>query len=191
MGLDMYLRAEKYVSGYEFRGEEAVADFKRLVEQLGAEGIVDPDTPSATVSFTCAYWRKANQIHSWFVQNVQDGEDECKPYAVSREQLMELRDLCKEILGFPTVEEPVTVGIGADGQVMKDKTQRGAAIHPDFIDKAAELLPTASGFFFGGTEYDHWYRQDLESTVEQIQRVLDATDGENEDAWWLEYQSSW
>ena len=25
-----------------------------------------------------AYWRKANAIHSWFVENCQDGVDECQ-----------------------------------------------------------------------------------------------------------------
>ena len=30
------------------------------------------------------YWRKANQIHKWFVDNVQGGIDDCRPYPVSQ-----------------------------------------------------------------------------------------------------------
>lgn len=30
------------------------------------------------------------------------------------------------------------------------------------ISKAQELLPTTEGFFFGSTEYEDWYKQDLE-----------------------------
>ena len=35
------------------------------------------------------YWRKANQIHKWFVDNVQDGVDDCGEYKVTKEQLIE------------------------------------------------------------------------------------------------------
>ena len=33
------------------------------------------------------YWRKSNQIHQWFVQNVQGGTDNCAEYSVSLDQL--------------------------------------------------------------------------------------------------------
>lgn len=48
-----------------------------------------------------AYWRKANAIHKWFVDNVQGGVDECQRSYVSREQLTALRDLCKSVLEKP------------------------------------------------------------------------------------------
>jgi hypothetical protein len=51
---------------------------------------------------------------------------------------------------------------------------------------AHELLPTQEGFFFGGTDYDEWYVQDLKDTVMQIDRALGL--GEE---WNFEYQSSW
>lgn len=41
------------------------------------------------------YWRKENHIHNWFVNNIQNGEDDCGKYQVTREQLRELIDLCK------------------------------------------------------------------------------------------------
>jgi hypothetical protein len=43
--------------------------------------------------FSC-YWRKANQIHAWFVDNVQGGVDECELTEVSAEQLEKLLNLC-------------------------------------------------------------------------------------------------
>jgi cysteine desulfurase len=50
------------------------------------------------VSIVAVYWRKANQIHAWFVQNVQEGVDECERHWVPREKLVELRDLCLDVL---------------------------------------------------------------------------------------------
>jgi hypothetical protein len=49
------------------------------------------------VTFQVAYWRKANQIHKWFVDNVQDGEDDCREYSVDREQLQKLLDTCTKV----------------------------------------------------------------------------------------------
>ena len=44
------------------------------------------------------YWRKANQIHKWFVDNVQDGVDDCGDYKVTKEQLIELHNRCNQVL---------------------------------------------------------------------------------------------
>jgi hypothetical protein len=44
------------------------------------------------------YWRKANAIHGWIVQNVQDGKDECQQYIFSKEKMTELLELCYTVL---------------------------------------------------------------------------------------------
>lgn len=45
------------------------------------------------------YWRKANAIHNWFVENVQDGEDDCEYHRpVTKEDLETLFELCREVL---------------------------------------------------------------------------------------------
>ena len=45
------------------------------------------------------YWRKANAIHKWFVDNVQDGIDDCRCHRpVTKEDLKTLADLCKGVL---------------------------------------------------------------------------------------------
>lgn len=60
------------------------------------EGIFEQDGENAREQVI--YWRKSNQVHNWFVVNAQDGEDNCQPHSVSREQLEELRDLCRTVL---------------------------------------------------------------------------------------------
>lgn len=103
MGLDMYLRAQHYVSGYKHASTEGErSEYQRLVEQFGVADFISPDTPSATVEFVVAYWRKAHTIHQWFVTQVQDGKDECLPHYVRREKLEELRAACLLALGRPT-----------------------------------------------------------------------------------------
>lgn len=105
MGLDMYLQAEKYVhkADVDWRGKTRKVKpnkaYKQIIKAMGAEGFADTDDfSSLTVKLNVGYWRKANAVHQWFVNNVQDGEDDCKPYYVTNEQLTELRDICQRIL---------------------------------------------------------------------------------------------
>lgn len=53
---------------------------------------------------------------------------------------------------------------------------------------AKTILPTRGGFFFGDTEYGDWYMQDIDSTIEQIDKILKETDFSTEA---LYYVSSW
>jgi hypothetical protein len=50
-----------------------------------------------TIAINVCYWRKANEIHNWFVQNIQNGEDDCNSYFIPREKLKELVNLCKTV----------------------------------------------------------------------------------------------
>jgi len=51
------------------------------------------------------YWRKANAIHKWFVDNVQGGIDECHQVYVSREQLEQLLGLVNDVIENPLLAE--------------------------------------------------------------------------------------
>lgn len=37
--------------------------------------------------------------------------------------------------------------------------------------KAQDLLPTTDGFFFGSTDYDEWYYEDLQKTVDMLKDI--------------------
>ena len=96
MGLDMYLYAEKNVSGYRFQPEQEQEEYREVINAVHAN-FASAESPSADITVTVSYWRKANAIHDWFVRNVQDNEDNCRKYYVSRKQLQELRDSCVEV----------------------------------------------------------------------------------------------
>jgi hypothetical protein len=98
MGLDMYLMAEKHISGYSFTEPTEREQYKTVIDTMGATEIANMDSPSADITVTALYWRKQNAIHNWFVENVQDGSDDCKKYYVSREGLKVLRDICVQVV---------------------------------------------------------------------------------------------
>lgn len=157
MGLDMFLNARRRI--YPWRSHEE----SELVQQISAvfpelKGARDFDmgfgVGNQEISAAIGYWRKANHIHRWFVDHVQDGQDDCNAWPVSRERLTELKETCERVIGFRHL--------------------------------ANELLPTASGFFFGRTDYDEPYYADIEHTLKVIDYALSLPD-----QWDLEYQASW
>jgi len=104
MGLDQYLYAKKYLSNSEWQDKKIRQQFNDVVEACNASNVMTKAyLPSASVKFQVGYWRKANQVHDWFVTNCQDGQDDCHEYMVNREQLEELRDLCQRVLDNHTL----------------------------------------------------------------------------------------
>ena len=140
MGLDMYLSKRTYVKNWNYQKDE---EKHKVTVKLNGKSRKDikPKRISHIVE-EVGYWRKANQIHSWFVENIQDGRDECQESYVSLERLTELRDLCKEVVRYKNSE---------------------------FNN---DNLPTSSGFFFGGTEYDEYYYEDCKETIKILDTIL-------------------
>jgi len=97
MGLDMYLTASKYVGRWSHADEKEKKAYDAIAKAAGLGGFVCKESPSLVVEMTAAYWRKANAIHGWFVENVQSGEDNCARYYVSRDNMQELVKLCKKV----------------------------------------------------------------------------------------------
>lgn len=97
MGLDMYLQATKFFSDSSSEGQKEKNTFNKIIEAVDYSYFSE-NFPFCTVSVTVAYWRKANAIHKWFVDNVQNGEDDCGDYSVSREQLESLISICNKVL---------------------------------------------------------------------------------------------
>ena len=91
MGLDMYLHKKVYQyrrPDGTFTSEMSACTFDNFGRSNGTYLVTQ-----------AAYWRKANQIHKWFVDNVCDGNDDCKPYYCGRDKIEELVDICRKILG--------------------------------------------------------------------------------------------
>ncbi len=135
----------------------------------------------------CAYWRKANAIHRWFVENVQNGVDDCDIYVVTKEQLETLRNTCQTVLEQVKLEESqVCVGTRYENGKSVPMMETGMVVtNPEVCD---QHLPAQSGFFFGNTDYDEYYVNDLKITCNMLTEVLDQTNWDTET---VTYQSSW
>ena len=96
MGLDMYLKGTRYLTTWHTPDSEIRNQVQALFPEL--EKNRDTREYGIEVKTVVGYWRKANQIHYWFVHNVQNGVDDCGSYFVGREQLADLRQLCAKVL---------------------------------------------------------------------------------------------
>jgi hypothetical protein len=169
MGLDMYLSARKYVSDYNFEQGKNAMQLNSILESVGLDrSQLSEDSPSVTVSVNVAYWRKANHIHNWFIENVAGGEDDCEPFFVSRDDLTELHKTLLKVIAM--------------------KGDTAESVDPTTEETIEELLPTQSGFFFGGTEYDEWYWENTEWTEKRLATILDEPAFADFE---FEYRASW
>ena len=161
MGLDMYLYIEKYVSRNTYSRENdefsfsTTPEFESITNALSTDTLIRQEEHTGyTVQVPVGYWRKANAIHGWIVQNCANGVDECQRIYVPREKAQDLVDWCKMTIANP--------------------------------DKADEFLPVTSGFFFGTSEYDEWYFDALQDTIEIFEPLLASKEGDS-----IFYQASW
>ena len=183
MGLDMYLEGsfskrayvqptdQQYIDMREGK-EVTVERSQALIDALEATGLqnapIEHEWNHLTYVFPIITWRKANQIHKWFVDNVQEGDDNCQRHYVSESDLEELLEIINEILEI------------------KDPIERKA--------KAFHTLPTdIEGCFFGSEDYGDWYFEQLEDTKKVLDKLFaynaTAEAGHCFDNFY--YQSSW
>jgi hypothetical protein len=187
MGLDMYLYKRHYMQTADFYGEE-----KREKVIVLKGGQPHPFIKGERVTYLTeqvGYWRKANAIHAWFVREVQGGRDECQESEVERSKLLELLQICKQIKeACVYVEGRIHTGTSYQNGEKTENYEDGKVLSDVSKQLAEELLPTQSGFFFGGTDYNEYYMQDIEGTIEMLEG-LNLTD-EKDSADYL-YRASW
>lgn len=109
-------------------------------------------------NYEIAYWRKANQIRQWFVDHIEEFDT-------------------NDNGDYYIVSKELLINLVNDCQAVIDNHS-----------KAEEIMPTSSGFFFGGTEYDEWYFNCLENTITKLLKVISETDWNNEI---VVYTESW
>lgn len=158
-----------YIERYFYRDTAHSHPYKMMYEPVG-------------------YWRKTNHIHNWFVQNVQNGEDDCDTYIVSREKLIELRDACQQVLDIAKMKNgTLQTGIRFTPEGGKEvMTEPGQVVSN--AEECAEILPTCQGFFFGDDRYDEYYIHGVKKTIEIINNVLETTDFNTQT---ITYTASW
>ena len=141
-------------------------------------------------AFEIGYWRKANAIHKYFVDTLQDGDDDQRESPVD---LKTFEDLFEKVSAIR--EEYIKINSDVDSleKLTEEELEAYSAeelenswnknedswnsILPEYKEKFDELcektLPTTSGFFFGNTKYDIYYIYNIIYTYDLIKGILD------------------
>lgn len=188
MGLDMYLYKKTYVKNWQHQTPEE--QHKITVKRNNKiRKDIDPKKIAYIVE-DVGYWRKANAIHKWFIDNCANGDTNQTTVYVSLEDLKELLNTVNTVIqksilvdgkvhnGTQWTKEKGQEEIYIDGKVIQDRTT------------AQKLLPTQAGFFFGNTDYNEFYYQDLLDTKKIIEDILLSLIDTNSCSDY-EYHASW
>jgi len=177
MGLDMHLTKRTYIGN----------DYKEVKDQVKIEIKGVKQERVSEIVEKVAYWRKANQIHNWFIENCADNqEDNCQDIYIEKSQLQKLLNVVNLVLDSSKLikgkihngtryENGKTIEIYEQGKIMEN------------TKVAEKLLPTSSGFFFGSTDYDEYYYQDLLDTKKILEDILKENDNRAD----FYYRASW
>ena len=171
MGLDMYLYEEKYIGAYlhkqnadggytAIRATDAEITIKRTFKDNGKKEV---KTEKYKPDFDICGARLSLPLFYWRKANAI--------HAYFVDKCGNGEDNCQRIsVPYEDLKE------------LGDRCHRILKDH----SLAEELLPTRSGFFFGSTEYDDYYFEDLKATAEMIDKL--KPDDYETDYW---YQASW
>ena len=111
------------------------------------------------------YEKQVHEVAYWrkanaihgWIINTTNAVDDCTPISLTKQDLYNLREVCINVFN----------------------------VHTE--DYAEEMLPPTPGFFFGGSEVDEWYWQNIEETITLLNKALN----ESTDDAMFEYQASW
>lgn len=145
MGLDMHL--EKRKTGVSYKKDKPFNIKVSIGDDSSYQELI---THEIDLMIGNMRWSKANQIHGWFVDKIQGGEDNCGIYGVSKENLEELLELVDSILDVK------------NNDILAAKKL------------ALEKLPPTEGFFFGDSQIDDYYWLNLEETSEGLKKLLET-----------------
>lgn len=127
-----------------------------------------------------AYWRKVNSIHNWFYTNcAEEGQHDYDNIIIEKEKIEQLLRICKRLVRDVVLVDGKTIACQKfeNGKMVNEYMDCKVVGNPELCK---DLLPNIQGFFFGSTEYDEYYVEDIKDTIEKLEKVLEETDWENE-----------
>ena len=168
MGLDMYFSRRTYVSSFKSTrdadGNWGVRDVNNMELKFDDADLSHINLQNVRyIEELFGEFRKFNALHAYVVDNFGGGKDECQIIYLDIDNLIQIHEM------LSLVKESLSIG---------DKVI------------ASQTLPPSEGFFFGSTEIDEWYEQDVNKAVEVFGKVIEEHSIVGHNASYS-YQASW
>ena len=144
---------------------------------------------NSTIFETVASWSKANHIHAWLVNNIQNNNDNCSYYFVTEDDFFALKKICEKVLTlnpYQLDKDSYLFYYSADDLI--DASIIIKEIYIQLKTELNEILPTKNGLCFGPNDYALSYFLNVKDTLEIVNKILDEANFEKEV---YLYHSSW
>ena len=148
----------------------------------------DIGEPSSGSWEECCYWRKANQIHSWFNQNFIKEQNPWGFYEVEEKDIQGLLLICKLLKKIKENPDEEISWIDTEWfEYLNRDSEEKNRWETDCADMIAYAIlpPDNLGCCFGAGTVGEWYWDQIDNTIEQLTKALK----QNYDCYF--YTASW
>lgn len=151
---------------------------------LYARGGVNIDTGEQLKDEEIAYWRKFNALHTLFLEVTgADLDSNCEELDLTEENLVSILNTLQQVKLILDKAPKYIEKETEDGIISQPIDVEDILVYEgdDFIfdeetnELIQELLPPQGGFFWGSTNIDSWYYEDVVRAIPDIQNALDLT----------------
>ena len=140
----------------------------KLVEGFNPERITKVEVEEELVK-----WKNASHIHGWFVDNVQNGQDDKEWHLLSCRDIEKLLEVCEKVLnGSHLVREPAFKASGWKPIRQRMDTRGVPPMVMKNVSIAHKLLPLRLGRWDGPTDYGKQYLADVETIRDWAESTL-------------------
>lgn len=124
MGLDMYLNGRKYCNTFTPDGKEIKRD-------------IHDDFEVEALELRIGYWRKHAPLHTFIVEEIHGGADDCRPIELNESELLGIADALRNNR-LPDYED--CQGFFFGSQEIWDEYKQRAEEDAKIFEKAAEWI---------------------------------------------------
>ena len=194
MGLDQYLYKKTALKTHEFF-EDNEKHHVSVIQDGKQVDIVKKDRISSITELICD-WRKFNALEGYMMTNhgvdfppggmiylhQQDFEKLLSIVKIVEESLAKSgKKVIQEEVGSRKTENGEFVPLYEDVEVYTD------------TEVALKLFPPTEGFFFGSQLIDDYYRENVQTLIQELEQILTEIQKDKENKAWTDwyYTSSW
>lgn len=139
-----------------------------------------------------SYFRKVNFLVKFFNDKIVeycegtilDGLD----IPIDKEWCEELLDKCNKVVDkYNELKASYTPDTNGDNTILFESEEANDL----FAKFASETLPTMAGFFYGSTDYDEWYLDDVKDVIEHLKNDIIPEFDKLDDDEYIAFNADW
>jgi hypothetical protein len=139
-----------------------------------------------------SYFRKVNflvkffndKIIEWGSGPIVDGLD----IPITKEWCEELLEKCNKVVDkYNELKASYTLNTNGDNTNLFESKEANDL----FAKFASETLPTMAGFFYGSTDYDEWYLDDVKDVIEHLKNNIISEFDKLDDDEYIVFNADW